>query len=94
MAEHQAHQHDLEDHERSYRSFLKGMVVAIIAGAFTLVALVAFAFGQTLSVLLGWAVLVFGLLAILIDLRSETRSWRLSLGTLLIFGLLTAINVA
>jgi hypothetical protein len=94
MAENQAHQQDVEEHERSYRAFLKGVVVAILASAFTLVAIVAFAFGQTLSILLGWAVLVFGLLAVLIDLRTDTKSWRLSLGTLLVFGLLTAINVS
>ena len=94
MAEHQAHQHDLEEHERSYRGFLKGVVVAIIASAFALIALVAFAFGQTMSILLGWAVLLFGLFAVLIDLRSDTGRWRLSLGTLLVFGLLTAINVS
>jgi hypothetical protein len=94
MAENHARQHDVEEHQRSYRSFLKGVVVAIIAAAFTLVALSAFAFGQSMSILLGWAGLVFGALAILIDLRSDSKSWRLSLVTLLIFGLLTAINVS
>jgi hypothetical protein len=94
MAENHARQHDLEEHQRSYRAFLKGVVVAIVAGAFTLVALSAFAFGQTMPILLGWAVLVFGLLAILIDVRSDSKSWRLSIGTLLVFGLLTAINVS
>jgi hypothetical protein len=94
MAENHAHQHDLEEHERSYRSFLKGVVVTIIAAAFTLVALSAFAFGHTMSVLLGWVGLVLGALAIIIDLRSDSKSWRLSLITLLVFGLLTAINVS
>ena len=94
MAENHARQHDLEEHLRSYRAFLKGVVVVIIASAFTLVALSTFAFGQTMSILLGWAGLVFGALAIIIDLRSETKSWRLSLITLVVFGLLTAINVS
>ena len=94
MAENHARQHDLEEHQRSYRAFLKGVVVTIIAAAYTLVALTAFAFGQRLSILLGWAGLIFGLLAILIDLRSDSKSWRLSLITLLVFGLLTAINVS
>jgi hypothetical protein len=47
-----------------------------------------------MSILLGWAGLLFGALAIIIDLRSETNSWRLSIITLLVFGLLTAINVS
>jgi hypothetical protein len=94
MAENNVRQHDLEEHLRSYRAFLKGVVVVIIASAFTLVALSAFAFGQTMSILLGWAGLVFGALAIIVDLRSETNSWRLSIITLTVFGLLTAINVS
>ena len=56
-------------------------------GALALLALVA-------AIVLGWAVLIFGLIAILIDLRSGSKSWRLSLGTLVVFGLLTAINVS
>jgi hypothetical protein len=94
MAENHARQHDVEEHLRSYRAFLKGVVVVIIASAFTLVALSAFAFGQTMSIPLGWAGLIFGALAIIIDLRSETNSWRLSIITLIVFGLLTAINVS
>ena len=93
MAENHARQHDVEEHLRSYRAFRKGVVVAIIASAFTLVALSAFAFGQTMSILLGWGGLIFGALAIIIDLRSE-NSWRLSIVTLIVFGLLTAINVS
>jgi peptidoglycan/LPS O-acetylase OafA/YrhL len=94
MAENDVRQHDLEEHMRSYRAFLKGVVVVIIASAFTLVALSVFAFGQTMPILLGWAGLIFGALAMIIDLRSETNSWRLSIITLIVFGLLTAINVS
>jgi hypothetical protein len=94
MAENQALPHDIEEHLRSYRSFVRGAVVVILAAAFTLVALCAFAFGKSLSILLGWAVLLFGFVAIVIDLRSGSRTWRLSLGTLVVFGLLTAVNVS
>jgi hypothetical protein len=85
---------DLEDHLRSYRGFLKGVIVMILASAFTLVSLCAFAFGHTLSLLLGWVILVVGFIVLLVDLRSGTTTWRLSLITLLIFGLITAANVA
>ena len=64
-----------------------------MASAFTLVSLCAFAFGNSLAILLGWAVLLFGAAAIVIDLRSGSTTWRLTLGTLAFFGLLTAINV-
>jgi hypothetical protein len=84
---------DLEEHVRSYRGFLKGVILFIFASAYTLVALCAFAFGQTLSLLLGWAILIVGFIVLLIDLRSGTTTWRLSLITLLIFGLITAANV-
>jgi hypothetical protein len=94
MAENQAPTRDYEEHVQSYRSFVKGTLVVILAGAFTLVALCAFAFSKSMAILLGWAVLVFGLIAIVIDLRSGSRTWRLSLVTLVIFGLLTAINVS
>ena len=49
--------------------------------------------GNSLAILLGWAVLLFGAAAIVIDLRSGSTTWWLTLGTLAFFGLLTAINV-
>ena len=85
---------DIEEHLHSYRGFLKGVIFFILASAFTLVSLCAFAFGQTLSLLLGWAILVVGFIVILIDLRSGTTTWRLSLITLVIFGVITAANVS
>jgi hypothetical protein len=94
MAENQAPLRDYEEHLESYRAFVRGSVVVILASAFTLVSLCAFAFSKSWAIPLGWAVLIFGLIAILIDLRSGSRTWRLSLATLVIFGLLTAINVS
>jgi len=85
---------DIEEHLQSYRGFLKGVILFLLAGAFTLVTLCAFAFGHTLPLLLGWAILVLGFIAILIDLRSGTRTWRLSLITLVLLGVITAANVS
>lgn len=85
---------DLEEHVRSYRGFLKGVIVSILASAYTLVSLCAFAFGQTWPLFLGWAILIVGFIVLLIDLRSGTTTWRLSLITLLIFGLITGASVA
>ena len=85
---------DLEEHVRSYRGFLKGVVVIMLASAYTLVALCAFAFGQTWPLFLGWAILIVGFIVLLVDLRSGTTTWRLSLITLLIFGLITAASVS
>jgi thiol:disulfide interchange protein len=94
MAENHAPTNDMHEHFESYTGFLRGVIVVIMASAYTLVALCAFSFGQTFPLLLGWAILVFGLIAILIDLRSGSRTWRLSLVMLVVFGLLTAVNVS
>ncbi|HEY7763356.1 MAG TPA: hypothetical protein VIB38_00060 [Aestuariivirgaceae bacterium] len=94
MAENHAPTKDIQDHFESYRSFLRGVIVVILASAYTLVALCAFSFGHSFPLLLGWAVLLVGLIVILIDLRSGSRTWRLSLVMLLILGLLTAVNVS
>lgn len=96
MAEHHhaPMSNDIEAHLESYRGFLRGTIILVLASAFTLVALCAFAFGQTLPLLLGWAILIVGSIALLIDLKSRSRTWRLSLVTLLVFGLLTAANVS
>jgi hypothetical protein len=94
MADNHAPTNDIQDHFESYRAFLRGVIVVILASAYTLVALCAFSFGQSFSLLLGWLTLLGGLIAILIDLRSGSRTWLLSLIVLLIFGLFTAINVS
>lgn len=93
MAETPAHSHEMEDHMHTYRAFQKGVVMVILMCMFTVVALCSFAFGKTLPILLGWATLIFGILVVLIDARSGAKSWLLSIGTLLVFGLITAASV-
>lgn len=93
MADTPAHPHEMEEHLQTYRGFLKATIVIIFVSCLTLVALSAFAFGKTLPILLGWATLIFGILAVLIDARSGSKTWRLSLVTLVAFGLITAASV-
>ncbi|MGQ0486194.1 MAG: hypothetical protein ACT4SY_12685 [Hyphomicrobiales bacterium] len=96
MAEHppsETHAHGIEDHRSTYQGFVKGAIVLSLISAFVLVALVCFRFGQTLSVFTGFAGLVLGCAAVAIDARIGSR-WFLSLGLLVLFGLVTAVSVS
>jgi len=96
MAEHapeHTHAADMEAHRYAYRGFVKGAIALSLISAFTLVALVAFRFGQTFSVGLGFLVLVLGTIAVAIDFRTGSR-WLLSLGLLVLLGLITAVSVS
>ena len=93
MSETTEHTKHLPEHESTYENFIKGSVALSIYCAFILVALCSFAFGATLNNVLGWAILIIGLIAVLIDLRAGAR-WFLSGGLLVAFGLLTGINVS
>ena len=66
-------------------------LLALVCG-FILVALVSFAFVASFNLLLGFAGLILGLLAVLIDARAG-NSWLLSGGLLVIFGLVTAVAI-
>jgi hypothetical protein len=95
MAEHTA-QHgamDSSTHGATYEFFVRIMVAGIIHVFFVMVALVSFAFGHSASVFLGFAGLIIGTIAVLIDFRSQSRYF-LSLGLLALFALITAINVS
>jgi type IV secretory pathway VirB2 component (pilin) len=96
MANHGAaggHSAGMEEHVSTYEGFLKGAVALTLACLFILVALVSFGFGHSLNVFIGFAGLILGLLAIAIDARAGGR-WLLSIGLLVVFGLITAVNVA
>ena len=82
----------LEDHKETYEGFLKGSVALGILCGFTLVALVAFRFMDYLNVLTGFAGLIIGTLATIIDVRAGVK-WFLSGGLLVLFGLFVAINL-
>lgn len=77
----------------TYESFLKGAVALGIMCLYVLVALVAFAFVAKGNVLLGFAGLIIGILALIVDIRAG-NNWYISVGWLVLFGLFTAIMVS
>ena len=96
MAEHPSsdtHAHGMEEHRSTYQGFVKGAIVLSLVSAFVLVALVCFRFANTLNVFTGFAGLILGCIAVAVDARIGSR-WFLSLGVLVVFGLITAINVS
>lgn len=82
----------LQDHKDTYEGFLTGSVALALICGYVLVALVAFRFMDYLNVLTGFAGLIVGIIATLIDARSGGK-WYLSGGLLVLFGLLVAINL-
>ena len=95
MAEHGStgtHSHDFEAHQKTYDGFIKGSIALSILSFYVLVALVAFAFISSGNLLVGFGGLIIGILALLIDLKAGA-SGKLSVGWLVIFGLLTAVMV-
>jgi hypothetical protein len=88
------HQLDIAAHRGTYAQFIRGSLALSLICAFILVALCSFAFGHTLSVFVGFAGLILGIIAVLIDARSGSQRWFLALGVLVVFGLITAISVS
>ena len=96
MADHSPadnHDHQLRDHRETYEGFITGSIVLTFVSFLILVALVSFRFGESLNVVIGFAGLVIGFIAVAIDARMGSR-WFLSLGVLVVFGLITAINIS
>ena len=95
MAEHSSdnHAHGMDEHTSTYEGFVKGSVALSIICGFVLVALCSFAFAHTLNVFTGFAGLIVGIVAVLIDARTGSK-WLLSLGAPVLFGLITAVNVS
>ena len=82
MAEHSSgnHAQDMEEHRKTYEGFVTGSVALAIHCGFVLVALCSFAFAHTLNVFTGFAGLIIGTIAILIDVAHGRQmvpvSWR------------------
>jgi hypothetical protein len=95
MAEHSSgnHSDDMEEHRSTYSAFIKGSIALSIVSGYVLVALVSFAFAQTFSVFMGFGGLILGIVAVLLDVRRGSN-WYLSVGLLVLFGLVTAANVS
>ena len=96
MAEHTSsgtHTSDLEAHRSTYEGFIKGAMALSLISGFVLVTLVAFRFAHTLNVLTGFLGLTLGIIAVAIDFRTGSR-WLMSGGLLVLFGLITAVNVS
>lgn len=81
-----------QDHKETYEGFLTGSVALAIICGYVLVALVAFGFMDSFNVLTGFAGLIVGIIATLIDARAGGK-WFLSGGLLVLFGLFVAINL-
>jgi uncharacterized membrane protein HdeD (DUF308 family) len=84
----------IDDHRATYEGFVRGAIGLVLICLFVLVALVSFAFGHAWSVFLGFAGLAAGIIGVLVDFRTGSKRWTLSLVLLVLFGLITAINVA
>ena len=80
------------DHKDTYEGFLKGSVALSMVCLFILVALVAFRFMPTWNVFTGFAGIIAGIIAVVIDVRSG-KSWYVSGILLVLFGLFVAANV-
>jgi uncharacterized membrane protein HdeD (DUF308 family) len=99
MADHSSHSSgghsgDIQAHNQTYEGFLIGAVALSIICGFVLVALCSFAFAHTLNVFTGFLGLILGIIAVLIDARAGGKKWYLSGVLLVIFGLITAVNVS
>jgi hypothetical protein len=81
-----------EDHKNTYEGFIKGSVALSLICGYVLVALCAFRFMDSLNVFTGFAGLIVGILATLIDLKAGGK-WYLPGGLLVLFGLIVAINL-
>jgi len=84
---------DMESHWRTYEGFLAGAVGLSIICGFVLVALVNFRFNPGHNVFVGFAGLILGIIAVLINARTGGK-WLLSVGLLVAYGLITAVMVS
>jgi hypothetical protein len=84
---------DLGAHAHTYEGFLKGSVVLALVCGFILLALINVGFGASMPLFKAFAGLIVGVMGVLIDVRSGGKGL-LPVGLLLIFGIITAMNVS
>jgi hypothetical protein len=82
-----------QDHKDTYEGFLTGSVAISIICGFVLVALCAFRFMDSWNVFVGFAGIILGILATVIDWRAGGGSWYVSGALLVLYGLFVAINL-
>ena len=81
-------------HRATYSGFVRGAIVIILCCAFVLVSLCEFAFGHVWPLFMGFGGLIVGIAVVAIDARSGSRTWALALIVLVVYGLITAINIS
>lgn len=81
-----------QDHKETYQGFLTGSVALTMVCLFVLVALCAFRFMDSWNVFVGFAGIIIGVLATLIDVRSNGE-WYVSGALLVLYGIFVAANV-
>jgi hypothetical protein len=82
----------MNEHNSTYEGFLSGSAILSLISCYVLVALVAFRFMDNWNVLVGFAGIIVGIIATLIDWRAGA-GWKLSGAVLVLFGLFVAINL-
>ena len=83
----------MDAHRSTYNAFITGSVALSIVCGYVLVALVSFRFAQSFNVFMGFGGLILGIVAVLLDVRRGSN-WYLSVGLLVLFGLVIAASVS
>ena len=95
MAEHSSgnHAHGMDEHTSTYKGFIKGSVALSIHLRLCAGGPVFLRFRPYAQCFYGLCGLIVGTIAVLIDVRTGGK-WYLSVGVLVLFGLITAVNVS
>ncbi len=82
------------DHAATYKAFVKYSIALCIACFIILTSLCLFAFGPVGSLFYGFAGLIIGLIAVIIDIRVGSGNWMLSGIVSVLFALFAAMLVS
>ena len=85
--------HGIEEHEATWKGFVKGCVALSLMCGFVVVALCEFGFGTSMTFPIGFGGMIVGLIAIVIDARANPAKWYLSTALLIAYGLLVAVTI-